>query len=422
MSRIVEVIDIREFNHGDFRFYISNDGRLFGVDSSKSGFIDKIDSIQYFRNAGIILTAKSNKDDIIHNSLEEVWEGNSFVPGIALSGSEVDSASKENFQVYRSTDYDVNGKPLFGEQIPDWPLYYYANLEEGRKIPIYFSEEDERGGSGLEAYFYGDIDIFTVYKSSYKDSKIQVEQVISLFESHILVQFKLTNYGTTLEDANFSFVIDPDITHSDKIFDDIFNDSVYNSESLLITYDENIFSDSYKFAIANLHSTEFDENGNVIHPYLGKQSDLELVNTSASLELNSLVQNYSDIRVIQNTSNSNENYGDLRIFFNSERFNLGYGESVVFAYDILFDNSNDSIELLELSFNNSALQNLLQLQNTITKVEDYDFSNLKRENFDIYDLLGNEISKKANSFHNLKAGLYLIHYPKLGKVKKILVE
>ncbi|MDC1068423.1 hypothetical protein OAQ99_04615 [Candidatus Kapabacteria bacterium] len=417
VSRVIDIIDIREIEDDNYNFKLSNHGSLFNLDSSKYSFYNKLDSIQYIKDAGFIFSAFTNEELKLISSIPDFSEA-IFFPGITKYGKKIDSTQKVKYSVYSSKDYDKNGIPLFGEPISNWPIYKYTNQENGSGNPIYIDSESERNKSDfIEPFFFGDYDLFSVYKASLDDVFIQVENLISFYENQIIIQYKLINSGVKLDSALFSFYLDPDITHHKRIFQEIYDDEFYFDEIAFVN-DEN--NTEYKtIGVSTVHFPKINDENEVIHPFL---SDLENEKIF-SANVNDLFEQAKDLRKYQGSEQLMGNFevNDTKILINNNMFNFAENDTVFFAYsiDIVSQESN-----LDQTFNKikSDLENTKTiLQNLFTSIEQAS-KNLEFHNFNIYTVDGKLIAKNTNTIAQLPKGLYILIDNNSHQIKKILVD
>lgn len=416
-ARVVGEIDDRAFKFEEYNFIISNDGSLFNIDSSKAGLYSELDSMQYIKDAGLIITGFNDDNGVYLSNIHRLSNA-SALPGIAKFGKELDSLNKDNYQVYFSKDYDENGVPLFGEQIPNWPVFSQKRGIDDKSIPIFIDDNSKRISNDLfKPYFLGENDIFTIYKVFDDNNLIQVENLISLFPDQIIFNYKLINYGNNIDSCMVSFYLDPDISNHKRIFQDIFNDDVNFNNRPFIT--DKSQSNTKTLSLATLHFPEINDL-DVIHPFFGTENK----DSFRVFSLYDVAQNFKDARILQkfNSIKSPDKIGDTRILINNEAFNFKSGDTIFVSYSVNFAETRSDITETYKEIENKINQSKNLFRNIFTSVE---FANkeMTLDNFDIYSVDGRLIKSNANNLNNIENGKYLlIDSNNPNKIKKIIID
>lgn len=417
-SRVIDIIDKREFEFEDFRFEFANNGRVFNIDSSKAALYSEIDSMQYIKDAGFILTAYSGSKDVMLSNIYKISSA-TINPGIAKYGTQIDSTNKEKYQVYHSKDYDEFGQPLFGEQIPAWPVYSQKREIDNRSIPSYIDQISERKSEDLFcAYYLGEEDIFSVYKIfDAHENIIQVENLISLFKNRIIISYKLINSGNKLDSCLFSFYLDADITNFKRIFQDIYDDEITLGIRPYLS-DLNNNKKLKSLTATTLHYPETDDNLEIIHPFFG-------TNTNGEYYVFSLfdnLQKFSDIRNYQlhKSEEVPNNYGDARILINNESFNFDTQDTAFFAYSINFADNKENLNQTYLEIEEDISQSKELFKNLFTTIKKSSKPQLSDE-FHIYSIDGKLIKRNTTNFENIPNGFYILVDAENSEISKLKI-
>ncbi|NUN68074.1 MAG: hypothetical protein HUU02_00005, partial [Bacteroidetes bacterium] len=222
---------------------IANNG-LFGlsqVDFGPHWKWPRGSSSNYIYGGGIWFGAKKsrvvNGMNTVEKTVELGYNPNSgagwFVPGRISDGTDVLSESdprSANDIVYRSTEYDRNGKNVVDPRKPDWPIRWLDTT----KIPgfnDYFGDyiADPELRSALPPVYISQEDIFCIYKDTdiranpeYKQNSpyplgIEVEQTVYSWNHHankdlLAFRYMIRNRSNDdLKECYLAAVSDPDI-------------------------------------------------------------------------------------------------------------------------------------------------------------------------------------------------------------------
>jgi|GEM_PF-2595909 len=387
--RVVNVFDNINNTKSKIKTNVNNFGFLGYKQSSgnSSNSLFSIDSINYFHSISFGVICKKNNKNHFSLAFNPDNKQSEFVPGRLESTKNLDSSSKDQYQVLSSRLYNLeDGIALFGGEEPIWPLWIPLDDNSNANY-IYVPEEKNRNlNTYSKPYFFGEEHIFSTYKdsdSAYNTNpiNIQIEQNLHFFEDEefntsLIISYKVLNKSaTTLNDFSFLFYLDPEITKANQKYNSITNEEIsiinHNNERIILVenkYDslENINNpraiaikniDKYQYQLVQLNNTEQYNNDSLFSSYINSvNADLLIKNT------------------------------DLNFFLKSNSIKINPNESKQFTFIISLGIVNDDNEL-EFLFN--TLDKIENKYNTFhTNIEEYSFDSIKK-----FQVINNDADK-----------------------------